>query len=75
MSRCDADSVMMVVNQRRKELIAEGDQARLLKAALAEQPCQRWTSRAVSWLGAQMMEWGSRLQRIAPSAVAHITSR
>jgi hypothetical protein len=38
MSRCDTDYVLMMVNQRRKELIKEGDQARLLKAARLEQP-------------------------------------
>ncbi len=57
----DADYVLIMVNQRRKELIKEGDQARLLKAARLEQPCHRWTSRAANWLGAQLVEWGIKV--------------
>jgi len=74
MSRYDTDYVLMMVNQRRKELIKEGDQARLLKAARLEQPCQRWTSRAANWLGAKLVDWGSGLQCAARASLASIIS-
>jgi len=57
-------STELLAQEKYKELLREAEHLRLIQAARLEQPGDGGLLRqVVGWIGAQMVRWGSKLQR------------